>query len=360
MSRYSRSVFIFLLCLLTLGANWPAIAQLQAQAETQTSGDNSGGEGFIRAQATASPQKAAIGDPIRYVIEIEWTGAAQYSDFQVKLPEMAADFYVSDKDEIGAVHVPSGDGADAGKGAGMGAGASAANIKRWSIAYTLRPLRAGTLTIPPVTVNYQTGAKKTETLSTNEASVEVEPLAEGAAKGKLEGLTAPESIEFDWTLRNVLIGVAILAALAGGFLAHRAWKRASERRLASLPPPPPRPAHEVAIEELDALQDSQLLRQGRIKEFYTRLAEILRRYATARFGCPAMDWTSWELLQALERDALAGDAASRELLARVLEDCDMVKFARWSPTEDRGLEGIRQARQFVKATTRTENVPCAG
>ena len=62
---------------------------------------------------------------------------------------------------------------------------------------------------------------------------------------------------------------------------------------------PPKPAHQRALMSLDALSEAQLPAQGRWREYYFRLSEILRKYLGERFDFDALECTTEELSECL-------------------------------------------------------------
>lgn len=108
------------------------------------------------------------------------------------------------------------------------------------------------------------------------------------------------------------------------------------------------PPYERAINELETLRADKLCEQGREKEYYTRLTDILRQYLNGRFGINAMEMTSTQIrhtLQANEETRL-----SKRNMERVLEIADFVKFAKVRPLPDDNTQAFNSAMQFVEDT----------
>ena len=59
---------------------------------------------------------------------------------------------------------------------------------------------------------------------------------------------------------------------------------------------PKRPAHEIAYEQLEKLKAKDLIRQGRIKEYYSEVSDIIRHYLENRFLLKAPEMTTEEFL----------------------------------------------------------------
>ena len=111
----------------------------------------------------------------------------------------------------------------------------------------------------------------------------------------------------------------------------------------------PRPAHLLALAELERLERELPADRTRTKDFYARLADILRRYVLGRFGLNAPTQTIEELLAAV--DLTGGPlAARRQLIDLVLAQCDLVKFAHQQPAPAAAPGSLRHARAFVEQT----------
>jgi hypothetical protein len=113
------------------------------------------------------------------------------------------------------------------------------------------------------------------------------------------------------------------------------------------------PAHVRAIEELEKLRVMHLWQAGKIKEYHTRLTDIVRSYIEERFSIAAMEMITTDLLDALENKE---DMTSENYqhLRRMLQLADMVKFAKFSPLPDEHDLSHRYAVQFVNETALKE------
>ena len=144
----------------------------------------------------------------------------------------------------------------------------------------------------------------------------------------------------------LIAGLVLLAVAAALFLYIR------RRRNRSAPngsaPAAERPPEEIALEELEQLALKEWLAQGRVNAHYSALSEILRRYLSARYGIAAMEYTTLELLAAL-RVLDLGNEDTRAV--RVLfEECDMVKFAKYTPESHRQYLSLQEGREIVERT----------
>lgn len=122
--------------------------------------------------------------------------------------------------------------------------------------------------------------------------------------------------------------IALLLLVISGVLLFFYFKR---RKLTSqIDVALSKPPHEIAIEELKDLLDMKLIEKDLVKEYYIRLSDIIRKFIEARFKIFALDRTTWELyremrLKKIERKRVDG-------IRDFLEDCDLVKFAKYIPS----------------------------
>ncbi|MDZ7294944.1 MAG: BatD family protein [candidate division KSB1 bacterium] len=214
--------------------------------------------------------------------------------------------------------------------------------------YVISTFETGDFEIPPLTIRYYTAADTTrKELRTEPIKITVQSLNPDQA-GDIRDIKPPLEIPRDWGLvaRRVGLGVAavlVLALAAVAFVRYRKGKSILPKR-----EKPPRPAHEVALEELDALAHEGLLEAGQVKEFYSRLSEIVRRYIENRFYVDALEMTTAEVMAAMD-DAALGDDELR-MLRELLELSDLVKFAKYVPAEEEHKGATEAAYEFVHRT----------
>lgn len=194
-------------------------------------------------------------------------------------------------------------------------------------------------TIPALTFRYLDAKGRGRTLETPEIPVPVQTVLPPNAKD-LKGLKGkPAPLPFD--PRPWLIALAAAALGAAGF-----WLFSRRRRAAALAAgPPPLPPDVEALRALDALA---ALLDGPAKPYYSALTDLFKRYIERRFGLPAMDRTTTELIPLLKQ--LPVPSSERSAFRELLETADLAKFARFeSPAEER-TRHRDQVRAFVEAT----------
>ena len=116
---------------------------------------------------------------------------------------------------------------------------------------------------------------------------------------------------------------------------------------------PKLPPHELAMKELKEIRERKLWQQGRNKEYFTEVTDTLRRYITARYGEPAMEKTSSEILEII-RNEEPGNKEVNDLLKQILHLSDFVKFAKLQPLPDENEMTMFNANLFVDKTKHEE------
>ena len=109
------------------------------------------------------------------------------------------------------------------------------------------------------------------------------------------------------------------------------------------------PPHIIAFDELDKLKLEKLWQQGKVKEYYSRLTDIIRIYIEDRFYVRAMEYTTFETLNAFNKNKLI-DSESLKELSDLLVQADFVKFAKASPLPDENEMHFQDAYNFVRRT----------
>lgn len=115
---------------------------------------------------------------------------------------------------------------------------------------------------------------------------------------------------------------------------------------------PDLPPHLRAINGLDEVKLRKLWQQGRVKEYHSEIADILRQYIDGRFAIGAMEMTSGEILDKIKGQGNVD--ASINSLRQILLLADFVKFAKYSPLPDENELSLTNAYLFVNNTKKEE------
>lgn len=108
------------------------------------------------------------------------------------------------------------------------------------------------------------------------------------------------------------------------------------------------PPQERVLRELHRLKEKDLLSLTLIKEHYSGLSDILRRYLERRYGLDLMESTSAEI-HALLKDKIQEKIVLDEA-RQILEKADLVKFAKFTPERAFATEIEKRLLAVVEAT----------
>ncbi len=112
---------------------------------------------------------------------------------------------------------------------------------------------------------------------------------------------------------------------------------------------PLEPAHVIAYRDLKRLKEQKLWQNDRVKEYYTELTDILRKYLWNRYAIRTLERTSDEILQSLKNSPFY-DEQPFLLLKDIFYVSDLVKFAKFKPVADEHQKCYDDALRFVDET----------
>jgi len=208
---------------------------------------------------------------------------------------------------------------------------------------TLTAFELGELEIPSFPVEIERADASVDSLTTDPWVIRVESVGADET-GDIRDIRGPLGIPIArWILAMWLVlpwlAVALLYLLAKRL--RPKGKDTPRPALGDLA----RPAHEVALEALEALERSGLLERGQVKEYHIAASDILRTYVEARFRVEALEMTTREVLEGLGR--VGAGPRFLEGLRAFLEACDLVKFAKARPSADASRETLALGRSVV-------------
>jgi len=210
--------------------------------------------------------------------------------------------------------------------------------------FALAAFELGEIEVPSVEVRVRGPADELETLRTDRFGVEV--VSVGVDDGDIRDIRGPLSISMG-ALQMALWALGLVLLVAGTFAAFRKL-RSRPTTPAPHPQPTRRSPHDIALAALARLEASSLPERGEVKQFHVEVSEILRRYVEARYGIAALEMTTLEILEGLER--AGGPADFRTGLKTFLDRCDLVKFAKARPDATISREVLGLGRQLVESS----------
>ncbi len=147
----------------------------------------------------------------------------------------------------------------------------------------------------------------------------------------------------NWPL---IIGLA-LSFVALGILIYWLIGRLQRRkRLAALPPEESVSPYDWARLQIAQLREEQLWQQGKVKEYYSRVTDIMRRYIEKQMGSPAMESTAYEVVEIIRN--LKPSASLMEQCENLMELSIGVKYAKQTPKEADHHQALATLEKFLE------------
>lgn len=213
--------------------------------------------------------------------------------------------------------------------------------------YTIAVFDTGHFVIPPFPVAFfpSDTSRQYQIIKSEPIDITVKSVLTGE-NAELKDIKPPTPLPVDyWPYIRIALFVLVLGLLAGA--AYRVYRR-RKKGAPLFRKQVIRPAHEIALEQLQALRAGSLLEQGHVKTFYSELSEILKRYLENRFFISALEETTTELLDSLAELEIPGEAVAK--IQYVLQLSDLVKFAKYHPDANEHQRALREAEEFIMDT----------
>ena len=224
---------------------------------------------------------------------------------------------------------------------------------RLAKAYYLTQFDEGKYTIPQQKIQISHKDFYTDSLLVEVHNVAVDTLKQPLYDAKpIAEVTSPSSFRL-WLWIVLGLVVLLFSATALYFFIFRKKKLSAEEERKKLPP------FERAIQDLKDLQNSKYLIESQHKAYYTRLTDIVKEYLEDEVHILAKESTTDELLAKVTALQQTGKLHLSEEtinnLKRVLQNADLVKFAKSKPS-DNNAEYDRETIERVVIKTK-EAIP---
>jgi hypothetical protein len=151
-----------------------------------------------------------------------------------------------------------------------------------------------------------------------------------------------------WVLLAVLTAAIVWAII-------RLFRRFVKPGQEPVPVKNPDPAHVIAFRDLEKLREQKLWQKGEVKQYYSRLTEILRQYLENRYGVFSLELTTSETLEELVKAGFKKDDTYQKLKT-ILNGADLVKFAKYRPDPSENELHFENSWEFVDITRVREEV----
>jgi hypothetical protein len=211
---------------------------------------------------------------------------------------------------------------------------------------TIAAYEPGPKEIPALEITYLGPRGDVRTVRTQPVAIKIGSLIANEPEPALKDAAPPVSV-LEENLWPAYVAGGLVAAALGALIAIAIVRRLRARR-GERPGPPPRPAHEVALEKLDRLGAYGFLENADNRPFYFAVSEVIREYLGARFGFDSLELTTDELVAELRR------RSGREIVVGEIQGwlsaCDLVKFAKISPGAAEARGALESAIRIVSTT----------
>ena len=166
------------------------------------------------------------------------------------------------------------------------------------------------------------------------------------ATGGLMPIKDPVPVKFPLPLLTIFLFIILFALLVGMVLI---WKKRKHAEISyEVRPEYVDEPDTVALRKLEALDQSEILEKGDIKEFYAQLSLILREYTENSLYIRALEMTTEEIRT--HGPVFPYADAQLDAYLKILSGADMVKYAKHIAALDQCTADMYTARSLVQDT----------
>lgn len=160
----------------------------------------------------------------------------------------------------------------------------------------------------------------------------------------IKGTWKPDFVWTDYLLYlYILLGLIAVGVLT--YFLVKYLRQPKEKRSAVAPEPALDP-YEEAIMGMRQLKSEELWEKNQIKEYYTRMTDILRHYLWRVYGMETAERTSTEILETF--NTLVGRDRMYIELKKILQTADLAKFAQYRASSDENVSLMSAAVAFIE------------
>lgn len=159
--------------------------------------------------------------------------------------------------------------------------------------------------------------------------------------------------DFALSLLPFIIGALILAVIV-----WLSWRHYRNREVEEKPTPEPKEIPPflnpllILEENLKSVKNEFPQPKEDIKGYYSNLGNAIRSYFEDLYSIPALESTTSELAVELRQKSVNNTLQSLSLL--ILQQADMVKFAKFKPNRDQCNEAMKHAENFLAEARRID------
>jgi hypothetical protein len=283
----------------------------------------------ISSRAYTDKNSYSVGDYINYIIEVEYGNGINVYTPNIKESLSGVEILGEETPQITEKN----------------------NKKIVAFRYTLSKYDSARVNIPPIPVLYTFNNDTTKNMAeTNGVSFDVHTLKVDS-QADIKDIKEPIKIALPWEILLLWYVGGLLVVGLILYLVLRANKKKSRKVIKKVIYVPP---HIRALTALHNLESKKLWQAGLIKEYHTKITEIIRRYFEERFGFLAMELTTYEIMENMNRITVPEHI--KKITFGFLANADLVKFAKYIPLDSINEIMMRQAYEIVENTV-TDSEP---
>lgn len=213
--------------------------------------------------------------------------------------------------------------------------------------FVLSTFTTGDYIIPPVPVAFKARDGQIKLLLSEPVPIKIKSLLLNSDDSAVDIRPLKAQAEFpqDKSLTYWIVGGGILLLGIGAFL----WWRLRKRKLTGEPVDTREP-WEIASDRLVRLSQRDLIANGKEKEYYGELSEVVRWYLGRMYERDILEMTTEETLEVLREIDLPGTIYVD--VSAFLKHADLVKFAEYKPVERQAqsdLDFVHRLIEVVRA-----------
>lgn len=141
---------------------------------------------------------------------------------------------------------------------------------------------------------------------------------------EIKDIKSPKDLtSIDWLTYVVILFFLIITA-GGGYLLYKKYKRKDATEDIEILPP-----YLIALRRLEDLDKKELHLKGKFKDYFSELTEILRKYYEDIYFFPALEMTSFEIINELKNKNITEKLITKS--NHIFNISDYVKFAKRIP-----------------------------
>lgn len=208
---------------------------------------------------------------------------------------------------------------------------------------TLTSFDSGYVAIPPLTLKAGNDEASSQALA---VAVEFPQLDE-----KQEYFDIKEPLEPPFNWRPILIGAAVVIVLGAAIWFLLQWLKKRKNRV-ELTPEQILTPFEYAQLQISEIEKEQLWQAGKVKEYYSRLTDVMRLYMERQMHINAMESTADELIEKMQELRLHSGLQNK--IDQLLHLSALVKYAKEKPGVAQNEEALKTIQEFLQQTKPAE------